>query len=158
MAELINSPKTFNKLREEIDTVVGSSRLVEERDVPKITYLQAIVKETLRKHPSAPLVFRKCEKDCKISGYDLLANERIIFNLRAIMRDPNSWGENSDKFLPERFNSNNSNSNYDHYQMEIKGQNISLMPFGSGRRGCPGASLALAVIYSCSDWNACSVL
>ncbi|KAL3534244.1 hypothetical protein ACH5RR_002705 [Cinchona calisaya] len=74
-----------------------------------------------------------------------LTNERVIFDLKAIMRDPNSW-ENPLDFLPERFITN-SEGRYDHYIMEFRGQNFKIFPFGSGRRGCPGASLALAVIH-----------
>ncbi|CAI9102362.1 OLC1v1000622C1 [Oldenlandia corymbosa var. corymbosa] len=144
MAELINHQTIFNKLKEEINGVVGSKRLVEESDIPNLPYLQAVVKETLRLHPSAPLIFRRCDKDCKINGYDLLANERIIINLNAIMRDPKCW-ENPLKFMPERFTE--KHKQFDQYHMDLKGQNFSLFPFGSGRRGCPGASFALSVIH-----------
>ncbi|KAL3534184.1 hypothetical protein ACH5RR_002645 [Cinchona calisaya] len=147
LAELINHPKVFKKLREEINTVVGSKRLVQESDVPKLPFLQAVVKESLRLHAPAPLIFRSCGEDCKINGYDILANERIAFNVYAIMRDSNSW-ENPLDFLPERFLVESKDSTYDHYQMDIKGQNFNIFPFGSGRRGCPGASLALAVVHS----------
>lgn len=146
LAEIINHPKVFEKLRQEINTVVGSKRLVEESDVPNLPYLQAVVKESLRLHAPAPLIFRRCEQDCKINGYDILANERIIFNVHAIMRDSDSW-ENPLDFLPERFMVE-SRETYDHYQMDIKGQNFNIFPFGSGRRGCPGASLALAVVHA----------
>lgn len=146
LAELINHPKVFEKLRDEINTVVGSKRLLQESDVPKLPYLQAVVKESLRLHAPAPLIFRRCGEDCKINGYDILANERIAFNVYAIMRDPSSW-DNPLEFLPERFMVE-SRDTYDHYQMDIKGQNFNIFPFGSGRRGCPGASLALAVLHS----------
>lgn len=146
LAELINHPEVFQKLRDEINTVVGSKRLVQESDVPKLPYLQAVVKESLRLHAPAPLIFRRCGEDCKINGFDILANERVAFNVYAIMRDPSSW-ENPLEFLPERFMVG-SKDTYDHYQMDIKGQNFNIFPFGSGRRGCPGASLALAVVHS----------
>ncbi|KAL3534241.1 hypothetical protein ACH5RR_002702 [Cinchona calisaya] len=144
IAELINHPKVFNKLREEINGVVGT-RLVEESDVPNLPYLQAVVKESLRLHPTAALIFRKCVKDCKINGYDILANERTIFNLTAIMRDPNLW-ENPLDFIPERFTTN-LQENHDPYKIDFKGQDFKIFPFGSGRRGCPGTSFALTVIH-----------
>ncbi|XP_027068727.1 cytochrome P450 93A3 [Coffea arabica] len=146
LAELINHPKVCQQLRDEITTVVGSKRLVQESDVPKLPYLQAVVKESLRLHAPAPLIFRRCGEDCKINGYDILANERIAFNVLAIMRDPSSW-DNPLEFQPERFMVGSKGA-YDDYQMDIKGQNFNIFPFGSGRRGCPGASLALAVAHS----------
>ncbi|XP_027174201.1 cytochrome P450 93A3-like [Coffea eugenioides] len=146
LAELINHPKVCQQLRDEITTVVGSKRLFQESDVPKLPYLQAVVKESLRLHAPAPLIFRRCGEDCKINGYDILANERIAFNVFAIMKDPSSW-DNPLEFLPERFMVGSRDA-YDDYQMDIKGQNFNIFPFGSGRRGCPGASLALAVVHS----------
>ncbi|XP_027068728.1 cytochrome P450 93A3-like [Coffea arabica] len=146
LAELINHPKVFRQLRDEINTVVGSKRLVQESDVPKLLYLQAVVKESLRLHAPAPLIFRRCGEDCKINGYDILANERVAFNVFAIMRDPSSW-DNPLEFQPERFMVGSKGA-YDDYQMDIKGQNFNIFPFGSGRRGCPGASLSLAVVHS----------
>ena len=140
IVELINNPKMFKKLREEINRVVGSGRLVEESDVPNLPYLQAVVKETLRLHPPLPVMVRKAEKDCKISGYDISANTSIMFNLHAIMR------ENAPDFEPKRFVMASSEDS-DHYQMAFKGNNFQLIPFGSGRRGCPGVSLSLVVIH-----------
>ncbi|XP_027070049.1 cytochrome P450 93A3-like isoform X2 [Coffea arabica] len=146
LAELINHPKVFQQLRDEINAVVGSKRRVQESDVPKLLYLQAVVKESLRLHAPAPLIFRRCGEDCKINGYDILANERVAFNVFAIMKDPSSW-DNPLEFQPERFMVGSKGA-YDDYQMDIKGQNFNIFPFGSGRRGCPGASLALAVVHS----------
>ncbi|KAL0339594.1 UNVERIFIED_CONTAM: 3,9-dihydroxypterocarpan 6A-monooxygenase [Sesamum radiatum] len=102
MAELLNHPSALKKLQNEIDTVVGLSRLVDESDVQNLPYLQAVVKETLRLHPSLPLVFRKCREDCEINGYPIAKNSRIVVNLYAINRDPEAW-ENAAEFVPERF-------------------------------------------------------
>ncbi|KAA8518233.1 hypothetical protein F0562_015707 [Nyssa sinensis] len=161
LAEVINHPEVFKKLREEINTVVGPTRLVEESDIPNLPYLQATVKESLRLHAPAPLVFRKCREDCKISGYNILANDRIIFNLYAIMRDPDSW-EDPTAFKPERFLVSSMDNHVHQQQVDIKGsQNVfNYMPFGSGRRGCPGASLAstvtqagIAMAVQCFDFQ-----
>ncbi|KAJ0099626.1 hypothetical protein Patl1_20625 [Pistacia atlantica] len=78
MAELINRPEVFKKLRDEIELVVGFSRLVKESDVQKLPYLQAIVKESLRLHPPAPIVFRECITDCKIKGFDVKAKTKTL--------------------------------------------------------------------------------
>ncbi|WJZ99444.1 hypothetical protein VitviT2T_017890 [Vitis vinifera] len=158
MAELINRPRVFNKLREEIDSIVGSTRLVKESDVPNLPYLQAVVKETLRLHTSAPFILRQCIQDCKIDGYDIKANTRVMISAFAIMQDPNSW-EDPSEFIPERFLVNSGENMVDHVT-EIKGQDFRYVPFGSGRRGCPGAALAMMVmqmtigrLVQCFDWR-----
>ncbi|GFY80603.1 cytochrome P450, family 712, subfamily A, polypeptide 1 [Actinidia rufa] len=159
LAELINHPEVYKKLRDEITTVVGSNRLVEESDIPNLPYLQAVVKEGLRLHAPAPLVFRKAMEDCTINGYDILENSRIIFNLYAIMRDPNSW-EKPTEFVPERFLTSSGTEKYYLNQVDIKGRSFNYMPFGSGRRGCPGSLLAstvkhltVATLVQCFDWK-----
>ncbi|KAK3006204.1 hypothetical protein RJ639_017445 [Escallonia herrerae] len=161
LAELINHPELYKKLREEINTVVGSSRLVEESDVPNLPYLQAVVKESLRLHPAAPLIFRKCGEDCKIHGYNITKNDRVIFNLYAIMSDPNEW-EDPTAFVPERFlgGSTETIRDYNQQLLDTKGQSFNNIPFGTGRRGCPGASLssavmqaAIATFVQCFDWE-----
>ncbi|XP_057496728.1 3,9-dihydroxypterocarpan 6A-monooxygenase-like [Actinidia eriantha] len=159
LAELINHPEVYKKLRDEITTVVGSNRLVEESDIPNLPYLQAVVKEGLRLHAPAPLVFRKAMEDCNINGYDILENSRIIFNLYAIMRDPNSW-EKPTEFVPERFLTSSGTEKYYLNQVDIKGRSFNYMPFGSGRRGCPGSLLAstvkhltVATLVQCFDWK-----
>nr|XP_027065476.1 cytochrome P450 93A3-like [Coffea arabica] len=145
IAELINHPQEFKKLKEEIHRVVGSQRLVEESDIPNLPYLRAVIRESLRLHPPSAVLLRRCVKDCKISGYDILANEGVLFNLIDIMRDPSSW-ENPLDFQPERF-MEKSGGHYDPYQMDIRGKNFKMLAFGTGRRGCPGASLALAAVH-----------
>ncbi|KAJ4706489.1 putative Cytochrome P450 [Melia azedarach] len=153
MAELINRPHAFKKLREEINTVVGSNRLITESDVPNLPYLQAIFKEILRLYPPASLLWRTCAVDTKINGYDVKSGTKIFVNIHAIMRDPNTWKE-PDKFLPERFLEPGSQ------QMDFKGQDFRFLPFGSGRRACLGSSYALSVMLAtvgslvqCFDWK-----
>ncbi|KAK9289313.1 hypothetical protein L1049_007468 [Liquidambar formosana] len=159
IAELINHPQLFRKLREEINSVVGSDRLIKESDVPNLPYLQAIVKEALRLHAPAPFILRECINDCKINGYDLKSKTRMIINVDAIMRDPNQWN-NPDEFIPERFLVNSSTENPGQHHMEMNGQDFRHLPFGGGRRKCPGASLASTVMHStigalvqCFDWK-----
>ncbi|KAJ4836523.1 hypothetical protein Tsubulata_044447 [Turnera subulata] len=159
MAELINHPEVFKKLRQEIISVVGENRLVKESDVQNLPYLQAVVKETLRLYPTAPLFIRVCNEDCTIKGFRLKGKTRMLFNSYAINRDPASWTD-PDEFFPERYIGGNSEMNFAQSQMEMRGQNFSYLPFGSGRRGCPGASLALTVMHAtlgalvqCFDWE-----
>ncbi|KAF8007164.1 hypothetical protein BT93_K1229 [Corymbia citriodora subsp. variegata] len=158
MAELINCPEAYKKLQDEINSVVGPARLVREPDIPNLPYLRAVVRETLRLHPSAPIILRECGEDCSVNGYLVEAESRVIVNVYAIMRDPEAWTD-PDEFAPERF-LESSDEKIGEHQMELKGQNFRYLPFGSGRRGCPGASLAMLVVYAavgalvqCFDWK-----
>uniref|UniRef100_A0A2N9HDI5 Cytochrome P450 n=1 Tax=Fagus sylvatica TaxID=28930 RepID=A0A2N9HDI5_FAGSY len=148
IAELINHPNIFNKVREEIKSVVGSTRLVEESDVSSLPYLQAVVKEALRLHPPGPVVVRESREDCKIKGFDIPEKTMVAINVYAIMRDAKIWNYPND-FRPERF----LISSKEKYGMEY-------IPFGAGRRGCPGSKLALSMIHTtvaamvqCFDWK-----
>ncbi|CAH8265670.1 unnamed protein product [Arabidopsis lyrata] len=145
MGQLINHPQAFNKLREEINTVVGSKRLVKESDVPNLPYLRAVLRETLRLHPSAPLIIRECAEDCQVNGCLVKSKTRVLVNVYAIMRDSELWTD-ADRFIAERF-LESSEEKIGEHQMEFKGQNFRYLPFGSGRRGCPGASLAMNVMH-----------
>ncbi|KAG6640858.1 hypothetical protein I3843_09G033400 [Carya illinoinensis] len=158
MAELINHPQQFKKLREEIDRVVGSNRLVSESDVPNLPFLQAVVKEGLRLRSPTPIIHRECTKDCKITGFDVKANSKILINAYAIMRDPEHWNDPLE-FMPERFLVD-SNDEIGQRQIEMKSQDFHYLPFGGGRRGCIGGTHALLVSYvavgaltQCFDWK-----
>ncbi|XP_021283128.1 3,9-dihydroxypterocarpan 6A-monooxygenase-like [Herrania umbratica] len=158
VSELINHPSVMEKARKEIDTVVGRNRILEESDVENLPYLQAIVKETLRLHPGGPLVVRESTEDCIIGGYEIPKGTRLFVNVWALGRDPKQW-ESPLEFVPERFLSEEWRQGKNQF-LDVRGQHFSLLPFGSGRRGCPGASLALQVvptvlgiIIQCFDWK-----
>jgi cytochrome P450 len=159
IAEIINHPCVFQKVREEIESVVGKARLVEESDIPNLPYLQAVVKETLRLYPPAPVTIRECRQSCKINGFDIPEKTLVAINLYAIMRDKDSW-DDPDKFLPERFLvSFKDQEKLDQYQGEVSGKKFNFVPFGAGRRGCPGTTLAfslmntaVASLVQCFDW------
>ncbi|CAM9004231.1 unnamed protein product [Rhodiola kirilowii] len=142
MAELINNPNCMKQAIDEIDSVVGKERLVKESDIANLQYLQAIVKETLRLHPTGPLVARKSTQHCIINGYDIPANTNLFVNLWSIGKDPDHWIEPL-KFMPERFMAGKDNN------LDWRGQQFHYMPFGSGPRGCPGASLAMRIVPTC---------
>ncbi|KAL9672904.1 hypothetical protein QQ045_029157 [Rhodiola kirilowii] len=153
LAELINNPSTMEKARNEIDSVVGKSRLVEESDIPNLPYIQAIVKETLRLHPTGPLIIRESNEKCVIGGYDIPAKTRLFINSWAIGRDARHWVEPLE-FKPERFIGEGVK------KFDIRGQHFELLPFGSGKRMCPGTSLAMQVVQTavadlvqCFDWE-----
>ncbi|KAL0383732.1 UNVERIFIED_CONTAM: cytochrome [Sesamum calycinum] len=120
LAELINHPNILAKAAQEIDSVVGNDRLVQESDMPNLPYLQAIVKETLRLHPTGPLIVRESSKDCTISGYHIPAKTRLFLNIWAVGRDPNHW-ENGLEFRPERFLSEDGNGKG---QLDVRGSII----------------------------------
>ncbi|XP_022998723.1 cytochrome P450 71A1-like [Cucurbita maxima] len=139
MSELLKNPEIFGKAREEVDRVIGRGRWVEEKDMVNLPYINAIAKETLRLHPVAPmLVPRMCREDCRIAGYDVVKGTRVLVNVWTIGRDSEVW-KNAHAFDPERFMGSS---------VEVKGQDFELLPFGSGRRMCPGYSLGLKVIQS----------
>ncbi|XP_068638020.1 3,9-dihydroxypterocarpan 6A-monooxygenase-like [Aristolochia californica] len=151
LAELINHPPIFQKAREEIESVVGNNRLVEESDIPNLPYLQAIVKETLRIHPVAPVIIRECSQDCRVMDVDIPKGTKLFVNVWAIGRDAACW-EDPLKFMPERFLKENP--------LDIRGQHFQLLPFGRGRRMCLGFPLAipviqgtLAALIQCFDWK-----
>ncbi|KAK4281836.1 hypothetical protein QN277_013284 [Acacia crassicarpa] len=152
LAELINHERVMKKAREEIERVVGRNRIVEESDIANLPYLQAVVKEILRIHPTGPLLVRESSERCKVGGYEIEEKTQLFVNVWAIGRDPKHW-EKAEEFRPERFVEGKK-------QMEMRGQHFELIPFGSGRRGCPGTSLALQVVEAnlgaliqCFDWK-----
>ncbi|XP_061370594.1 cytochrome P450 705A12-like [Gastrolobium bilobum] len=163
MAELLNHPEAFKKVRNEIELVTGNVRLVEESDIPNLPYLQAVVKETLRLYPPAPVATRECRQDCKINGYDVPAKTAVAINLYAIMRDKDSW-DDPNEFHPERFlvslKEQEDDDPSDHQNDATKRMNFNFVPFGAGRRGCPGTTLAfnmintvVAAMVQCFDWK-----
>jgi typhasterol/6-deoxotyphasterol 2alpha-hydroxylase len=137
ISELLKKPQVFAKATEELDSVVGRGRWVTEKDMPSLPYLEAIVKETMRLHPVAPMLLpRLSREDTSIGGYDIPAGTRVLVSVWSIGRDPELW-ETPEEFMPERFLGS---------RLDVKGQDYELLPFGSGRRMCPGYNLGLKVI------------
>ena len=100
---LLNNRHVLKKAQDELDIQVGKERIVNESDISKLVYLQAIVKETLRMYPPAPLLApREFIEDCIIGGYHVPKGTRLITNLWKIQTDPRIWSEPL-KFMPERF-------------------------------------------------------
>lgn len=88
ISELMKKPEIFDKATKELDRVIGRNRLVEEKDIVDLPYIDAIVKETMRLHPVAPmLVPRFARENCKVASYDIPKNTRVLVNVWAIGRD-----------------------------------------------------------------------
>ena len=138
LAELINNPHIMEKARHEIDSLTGKSRLIQESDLPNLPYLRAILKETLRLHPTIPTMVRESSERCNVSGFDIPAKTILYVNFWSMNRNPKLW-ENPLEFKPERFMSEGN-------KFDIRGQNFQFIPFGFGRRACPGVSFALQVV------------
>ncbi|KAG7943811.1 hypothetical protein I3843_15G063700, partial [Carya illinoinensis] len=120
-------------------TTIGRDRLVMESDLKNLVYLQAVIKETMRLYPAAPLSLpHESFEDCTLAGYHIPAGTRLLVNLSKIHRDPQVWSDPTE-FCPERFLTT-------HKDVDFKGQHFELIPFGSGRRVCPGISFALQVM------------
>ncbi|KAM0894232.1 hypothetical protein ACQ4PT_024631 [Festuca glaucescens] len=143
IAELIAHPSSMRKLQDDIRAVVGdsslpsASSLVTEDQLDRLSYLKAVVKETLRLHPPIPLLVpREPPNDAEILGYHVPARTRVVINAWAIGRDPASW-DRAEEFVPERFLDS---------AVDYRGQDFELIPFGAGRRGCPGVGFAVPTV------------
>ncbi|KAL0417249.1 UNVERIFIED_CONTAM: cytochrome [Sesamum latifolium] len=135
MTELLRHPSVMKKLQTEVREIVEDKQDITENDLKKIHYLKAVIKENLRFHTPIPLLVpRLAREDVKVMGYDISAGTMVITNAWAICRDPVSWDE-PEKFRPDRF----LNSSID-----FKGLDFEFIPFGAGRRGCPGIAFAMA--------------
>ncbi|KAB5573692.1 hypothetical protein DKX38_000886 [Salix brachista] len=151
IAEVMNKPEVMIKAQDELDNVVGKDNIVEESHIYKLSYLHAIMKETLRLHPVLPLLVPHCPSEtCTIGGYSVPKGSRIFINVWAVHRDPSIW-ENPMEFKPERF----LNSKFDY-----SGSDFNYFPFGSGRRICAGIAMAermflyfLATLLHSFDWK-----
>ncbi|KAI3503126.1 hypothetical protein L1887_31562 [Cichorium endivia] len=151
MTEVLRNPHVMTKAKKELEEFIGKEKIVKESDISSLPYLCCIVKETLRIHPPAPfLIPRKVQTEVKLNDYIIPKGTQVLVNAWAIGRDSNLWDE-SLKFKPERF----SNSSVD-----VRGRDFELIPFGAGRRICPGLSLAIRMLpvmlgslLNNFDWN-----
>ncbi|EEF27942.1 cytochrome P450, putative [Ricinus communis] len=135
MAEVMRKPVVLKKAQEEVRQKLGTKGGIHEEGLQELNYLKLVIKETLRLHPPLPLLLpRECRKSCVIGGYDIPTKSRLMVNVWAIGRDPNYWID-PEKFFPERFLDS---------AIDYKGNNFEFLPFGAGRRMCPGVSFGIA--------------
>ncbi|CAL4994538.1 unnamed protein product [Urochloa decumbens] len=137
MTELVRSPAVMAKAQHEVREAFKGKRTITEDDLKELSYLRLVIKETLRLHPPVPLMLpRKCRETCKVMGYDIPKGTVVFVNAWAIGRNPKYW-DDPEEFKPERFENCN---------LDYKGTNYEFLPFGSGRRICPGINIGLANI------------
>ncbi|KAL9228968.1 hypothetical protein vseg_004492 [Gypsophila vaccaria] len=139
MSELLRNPDKLANAQNETDRVIGKNNYpIQESDIAKLPYIQAVIKETLRLHPPAPfLVPHKAESEVELCGYFIPKNAQIWVNVWSIGRDTNVWPD-AMSFTPERFLGS---------EIDVKGRDFELIPFGSGRRMCPGMGLAHRMVH-----------
>lgn len=137
ITSLIKNPRVMKKVQEEIRNLGSKKEFIDENDIQNFPYLKAVIKETLRLHlPTPLLVPRESRETCIISGYKIPANTIVYVNAWAIQRDLNNW-KNPEEFYPERFLECSTN---------FLGQDFEFIPFGAGRRICPGISMGVASV------------
>nr|XP_010937897.1 cytochrome P450 81D11-like [Elaeis guineensis]XP_010937914.1 cytochrome P450 81D11-like [Elaeis guineensis] len=147
MSLLLNNPEALKKMRDEIDTQVGNERLLEESDLSNLPHLQCVITEALRMYPTTPLLLpHESSQDCSVGGFHIPRGMMLLVNAYAVHRDPKVWEEPT-KFMPERFEGG-------------KGEGKLMLPFGMGRRRCPGEGLAMRVVglalgtlIQCFEWE-----
>ncbi|XP_051137113.1 flavonoid 3'-monooxygenase CYP75B137-like [Andrographis paniculata] len=151
LAEMMGKPQVLKKAQQELDSVVGKDSIVEETHISKLPYLYSVMKEVLRLHPTLPLLIPHCPSAaCTVSGYTIPKGARVFVNVWAIHRDPLIW-ENPLEFNPERFSD---------AKLDFSGNDLSYLPFGSGRRICAGIAMgermfmySLASLVHSFDWS-----
>ncbi|XP_062201083.1 flavonoid 3'-monooxygenase CYP75B4-like [Phragmites australis] len=141
LAELIRHPDILRQAQEELDAVVGTDRLVSESDLPRLTFLNAVIKETFRLHPSTPLSLpRMAAEECEVAGYYIPKGTELLVNVWGIARDPALWPDPLE-YRPSRFLPGGAQADID-----LKGSDFGLIPFGAGRRICAGLSWGLRMV------------
>uniref|UniRef100_M8BJG1 Cytochrome P450 71D8 n=1 Tax=Aegilops tauschii TaxID=37682 RepID=M8BJG1_AEGTA len=137
MSELMRNPEAMHKAQAELHHNLQGKTTVTEEDLADLKYLKLVIMETLRLHPVVPLLLpRECQETCKVMGYDVLEGTTVFVNAWAIGRDPKYWAD-PEEFKPERFESGT---------LDFKGTHFEFIPFGAGRRMCPGVAFAQANI------------
>ncbi|PIN18284.1 Cytochrome P450 CYP2 subfamily [Handroanthus impetiginosus] len=137
MAELLHNPPVLAKAKQELSKNIPPRAVVQEQNLPHLPFLDAVIKETLRLHPAAPLLLpHLTEQEVEIHGYTIPKHTQVFVNVWSILRDPDNWDDPT-HFKPERF----LNS-----EIDIRGRDCKFIPFGAGRRICPGSNLAIRMV------------
>ncbi|XP_072979125.1 cytochrome P450 77A2 [Typha angustifolia] len=156
MARIIESPSIQDRIHEEITAHVDKSRPVDEKDTENMPYLQAFVKELLRRHPPTyfSLTHAATQPNAQLSGYDIPTDANLDIFLATISDDPKLWARPME-FDPDRFLTGGEAA-------DMTGSGgIRMIPFGAGRRICPGLgmgtthiALMVARMVQAFEWQA----
>lgn len=137
MTELVRNSDTMKKLQDEVRAITKFDSLVREEDLHKMSYLKAVINEVLRLHPPVPLLLPRESMDhCKVKGYEVPKKTRVLVNAWSIGRDPKVW-DAPEEFRPERFLDSH---------IDFRGHDFEFIPFGAGRRICPGMQFAVSTL------------
>ncbi|XP_037466932.1 dolabradiene monooxygenase-like [Triticum dicoccoides] len=137
MAELVKNPRAMHKATAEVRGAFHACGTVSEQDLRELTYLRLVIWETLRLHPPLPLLFRECQEACQVLGYDVPRGTQVLVNAWALGRDERYWPDAPEEFWPERFKGEAAVADFG-------GVDFAFLPFGAGRRMCPGMAFGLA--------------
>ncbi|KAL3844066.1 hypothetical protein ACJIZ3_001469 [Penstemon smallii] len=150
MSELIKNPDAMGKLREELRSNVTHPNAIRESDICQLLYLNCCIKETLRLHPPIAFLPHRAKSECQVMNYTIPEDSLVMVNIWAMGRDPDIWGDPF-SFKPERFLKSG---------LDFKGRDFEFLPFGAGRRMCPGwpfadkqLHLILASLIRCFNWS-----
>ena len=150
MAELVRDASKMKKAQEEVRRAIRKKSRMDMNDINKMDYLKCVVKETLRLHPPVVLIYRETSASVTLGGYHIPKKATVYINAWAIQRDPKLW-DRPEEFVPERFENN---------PVDFRGQDFEFIPFGLGRRGCPGLTFGvfsveyvLANLLHWFDWK-----
>ncbi|KAH6838229.1 hypothetical protein C2S53_015308 [Perilla frutescens var. hirtella] len=150
LSEALRHPTEMKKLQNELEEIVGPKQMVEESHLSSLKYLDCFIKESMRLHPVSSLLIHESMQDCEVDGLHIPNGTRVLVNVWAIGRDPDAWVD-PETFAPERFLESS---------VDLRGRDFQLIPFGSGRRGCPGMLLGLTMVrlmvaqlVHCFDWE-----
>lgn len=136
MAELMRNPEVMQRAQGEIRGALEGRTTVEERDVEGLKYLKLVIKETLRLHPPIPLLPRACREECQVEGCPIPVKSKVMINVYSMGRSSEYW-EEAERFQPERFEGRG---------IDFAGTTWEYIPFGAGRRACPGINFGLATV------------
>ncbi|KAF5195693.1 Cytochrome p450 [Thalictrum thalictroides] len=133
--ELLRNPSVMEKAQAEVRQIFNGKKKIDEVDIDKLNYLSLVIKESLRLHPPFPLLIpRECRERCEIEGYEIPKGSKVLINVWGMGRDPENW-KDPENFEPERFQDES---------IDYKGTNFKYIPFGAGRRMCPGILFGIA--------------
>lgn len=134
MAELMKNPHVMAKAQDEVRQAFNGRKTINQSEIRTLKYLKLVINETLRLHPPVSIIPRACREEFEIDGYLIPLNANVIVNIWSIGRDPNYW-HNPESFEPERFEAN---------PIDFLGAHFEYIPFGSGKRICPGMTFGVA--------------